>query len=186
MTTAAGATGGDGRGSPDPAWRRDPDRDLRREGADYWLEWRESPDGDSRGYLVVRAEDGRRLQWPELAEATPIRGFDLAGQSFHAEELQDDAFAPGRPLSLVPRPSGSHGPSTVAVRSADGERQAGYLPSDRSGPVYRALRSGRDLRCLAGWEVRREGKRLGLRVLVARPEVDVALDRPAASGDTEL
>ena len=59
-----------------------------------------------------------------------VRVVKLAGASYRAEALQDDAFAPGRRLSLVREPGNEHDPNAVAVWNEERTLQAGYVPRE--------------------------------------------------------
>jgi hypothetical protein len=85
----------------------------------------------------------------------------VAGTSYRAEALQDDAFAPGRRLALVPEPENEHDPNAVAIWDAGRRVQAGYVPAEAAPSV-----SG-DEQAVSLWEFREEGRRVGLRVLLA-------------------
>ena len=86
----------------------------------------------------------------------------LAGSSYRLEALQDDAFAPGRRLALVPEPENEHDPNAVAVFDAEQRVQAGYVPAEVAPDLHG------DEQALSLWEFRGEdGKRVGLRVLLA-------------------
>jgi hypothetical protein len=117
-----------------------------------WLERGES------GYWLRDAATGDAMKWDDPR----IRVVKLAGASYRAEALQDDAFAPGRRLVLVPEPDNEHDPNAVAVYDAERRSQAGYVPAE----VARELRG--DEQALSLWEFRGEdGQRIGLRVLLA-------------------
>lgn len=91
-----------------------------------------------------------------------VRVIKLAGASYRAEALQDEAFAPGRRLSLVREPENEHDPNAVAVYDAERRLQAGYVPAE----VAPGLRG--DEQAVSLWEFRGEdGSRIGLRVLLA-------------------
>jgi HIRAN domain len=91
-----------------------------------------------------------------------VRVVKLAGASYRADALQDDAFAPGRRLALVPEPENEHDPNAVAVYDAERRLQAGYVPAE----VAPALRG--DEQAVSLWEFRDEASlRIGLRVLIA-------------------
>ena len=91
-----------------------------------------------------------------------IRVVKLAGSSYRADALQDDAFAPGRRLALLPEPENEHDPNAVAVYDAERRLQAGYVPAD----VAPELRG--DEQAVSLWEFCDEdGQRIGLRVLLA-------------------
>lgn len=53
----------------------------------------------------------------------------VAGVSFRREALQDEAFAPGRRLALVPEPHNEHDPNAIAIWDARRRVQAGYVPA---------------------------------------------------------
>ena len=118
---------------------------LERGESGYWLR-------DAATEEPPRPDDGR------------FRVVKVAGASFRAEALQDDGFAPGRRLRLVREPDNEHDPNAIAIWDADRRVQAGYVPAD----VAREL-SG-DEQAVALWEFVEEGRRIGLRVLVAPPD----------------
>jgi HIRAN domain len=84
----------------------------------------------------------------------------VAGASYRAEALQDDAFAPGRRLALVREPDNEHDPNAVAIWDAERRLQGGYVPAE-TAPELRG-----DEQAISLWEFREEGRRVGLRVLV--------------------
>jgi hypothetical protein len=94
-----------------------------------------------------------------------VRVLSVAGASYRLDALQDDAFAPGSQLALVPEPQNEHDPHAVGVWDAERRVQAGYVPAE----VAPAL--ALPLQAVSLWEWREEGRRVGLRVLVAPPEV---------------
>ena len=59
-----------------------------------------------------------------------VRVVKLAGASYRADALQDEAFAPGRRLALVREPENEHDPNAVAVWDAERRLQAGYVPAE--------------------------------------------------------
>src|SRR5919201_5976506 len=85
-----------------------------------WLE--RSGDGfrlrDAATDEVVRTDDPR------------IRIVRVAGVSYRLDELQDERFAPGHRLALVPEPDNEHGPNAIGIWDADRRVQAGYAPGD--------------------------------------------------------
>ena len=120
-----------------------------------WLEHGES------GYWLRDAASGEALSWrdPRLLVVK------LAGASYRDEALQDDAFAPGRRLALVPEPENEHDPNAVAIWDAERRLQAGYVPA-AFAPELRG-----DEQAVSLWEFRGEGgRRIGLRVLIAPPD----------------
>ena len=117
-----------------------------------WLERGES------GYWLRDAVTEDAIKWDDPR----VRVVKLAGASYRADALQDDAFAPGRRLALVPEPENEHDPNAVAVWDAGRRLQAGYVPAE----VAPALRG--DEQAVSLWEFRGEdGRRVGLRVLLA-------------------
>ena len=116
-----------------------------------WLE-----PGDS-GFWLRDAATGDALRWDDPR----LRVVKLAGASYRSEALQDDRFAPGRRLALIPEPENPHDPHAVAVWDADRQIQGGYVPADVAPEL-----SG-DEQAVSLWEFRGEdGQRIGLRVLV--------------------
>jgi HIRAN domain-containing protein len=117
-----------------------------------WLERGES------GYWLRDAATGDAVRWSDER----LRVVKLAGSSYRLGELQDDAFAPGQRLALVPEPENEHDPNAVAVFDADRRLQAGYVPAEVAGDVRG------DEQAISLWEFRDdEGRRIGLRVLIA-------------------
>ena len=117
-----------------------------------WLERGES------GYWLRDAATGEAMRWNDGR----VRVVRLAGSSYRADALQDDAFAPGQRLALVPEPENEHDPNAVGVWDENRRLQAGYVPADVAAEV------GGDEQAVALWEFRDEhGRRIGLRVLLA-------------------
>jgi hypothetical protein len=117
-----------------------------------WLERGES------GYWLRDAATGEPMKWDDPR----VRVVKLAGASYRADALQDDAFAPGRRLALVREPENDHDPNAVAVFDTDRRVQAGYVPADLAPEL-----SG-DEQAVSLWEFRGEdGRRIGLRILLA-------------------
>jgi len=117
-----------------------------------WLERGES------GFWLRDAATGDAMKWDDPR----VRVVKLAGASYRADALQDEAFEPGRRLALVPEPENEHDPNAVAVWDAGRRLQAGYVPAE----VAPELRG--DEQAVSLWEFRGEdGLRIGLRVLLA-------------------
>jgi len=117
-----------------------------------WLEPGES------GFWLRDAASGDAMKWDDPR----VRVVKLAGSSYRADALQDDAFAPGRRLVLVPEPENEHDPNAMAVYGAERRLQGGYVPAE----VAPELRG--DEQAVSLWEFRGEdGQRIGLRVLLA-------------------
>ena len=91
-----------------------------------------------------------------------LRVVKLAGASYRAEALQDDAFAPGRRLALVREPDNEHDPNAVGIWDGQRRIQAGYVPAELASEVRG------DEQALSLWEFLDDDKRrIGLRVLLA-------------------
>ena len=117
-----------------------------------WLERGES------GYWLRDAATGDAVKWDDPR----VRVVKLAGASYRAEALQDDAFAPGRPLALVREPENEHDSNAIAVYDAERRLQAGYVPAD----IAPELRG--DEQAVSLWEFLGEDRhRIGLRILLA-------------------
>ncbi len=120
-----------------------------------WLERGEA------GYWLRDAATGQALSWKDPR----LLVIKVAGTSHRVRELQDDVFAPGRRLALVPEPDNAHDPDAVAVWDADRSLQAGYVPATFA-PELRG-----DEQAVALWEFRDAGgRRIGLRALIAPPD----------------
>jgi hypothetical protein len=120
------------------------------------------------GYRLRDAATGEAVRWDDER----LRVVKLAGASYRSDELQDDAFAPGRRLALVREPENEHDPNAVAVWDAERRLQAGYVPADVAPSV-----SGDEL-AVALWEFRGEdGRRIGLRVLIAPSDAWIQVPR---------
>ena len=101
---------------------------LERSGAGFRL--RDAATGE-----LVRGEDPR------------IRVIKVAGVSYRLDALQDDAFAPGRRLALVPEPDNEHDPPRDRrlgrrAQRAGRLRSRGNRPRARSRGVAGRLRVG--------------------------------------------
>ena len=132
-----------------------------------WLE--RGGDDEGRGYFLRDAETGEAVRWNDPR----LRVVKVAGASYRADALQDDAFAPGSRLALVPEPANPHDSHAVAVWDAERRLQAGYVPAE----VAPELRG--DEQAVSLWEFREQGRRIGLRVLLAPP--DAWIQRPRQS-----
>jgi len=118
--------------------------------------WLERGDG---GYFLRDAASGEPVRW----EDPRLRVIPVAGASYRAEALQDDAFAPGRRLALVPEPANEHDPNAIGIWDAERRVQAGYVPAEVAPELDGSEQA------VSLWEYRDEGSRVGLRVLVVPP-----------------
>jgi hypothetical protein len=126
-----------------------------------WLERGES------GYWLRDAETEEPVRWSDER----LKVVKVAGASYRADALQDDAFAPGRPLALVREPDNEHDPNAVAIWDESRRLQAGYVPAEIAGEL-----SG-DEQAVSLWEFVEEGERVGLRVLIAPKSAWIGLPR---------
>src|SRR5207302_965330 len=85
-----------------------------------WLERGEA------GYWLRDATSGDAMKWDDPR----VRVVKLAGATYRADALQDDAFAPGERLALVREPENEHDSNAIAVYDAERRLQAGYVPAD--------------------------------------------------------
>jgi HIRAN domain len=126
-----------------------------------WLERGES------GYWLRDAATEEPLRWTDER----LRVVKVAGTSYRAEALQNEAFAPGRPLALVPEPENEHDPNAVAIWDAERRLQAGYVPAQIAPEL------DGDEQAVSLWEFVEEGRRVGLRVLIVPATAWVGLPR---------
>lgn len=121
------------------------------------------------GYRLRDAATGEPVAW----EDERVRVVKLAGSSYRLDALQDEAFAPGRRLALVPEPENEHDPNAVGVWDAARRLQGGYVPAE-TAPHLRG-----DEQAVSLWEFTDEdGRRIGLRVLLA--PADAWIQEPRA------
>ena len=127
---------------------------LERSGAGFRL--RDAASGE-----LVRGEDPR------------IRVIKVAGVSYRIDALQDDAFAPGRRLALVPEPDNEHDPNAIGVWDDERRVQAGYVPAEIASEL-----DAEEWQAVSLWEFFEDGSRGGLRVLLAPRDAWIGLPRP--------
>jgi hypothetical protein len=120
------------------------------------------------GYQLVD-RDGRYLarDAPELAE----RGLHVVGVAgagrHHADALQSDDVAPGRPLELRRDAANEHDPNAIAVLA--GGEQVGWVPRELAAELAPQLDEGSPWSALVLREQRRSPRdpRHGLTMLLA-------------------
>ena len=103
------------------------------------------------GLLAARRRDAAR---PCAGDDERLLVVPLAGASYRLEALQDDAFAPGRPLALVPEPENEHDPNAVAVWDAERRLPGRLRPAPSTPPRVPA-----DAQAVSLWEFRDEERR---------------------------
>jgi hypothetical protein len=137
---------------------------LTQERLRIWLERARGGDGfflrDAATEEVLRSDDPR------------VRVVKVAGVSYRLDALQDDAFAAGRPLSLVAERDNEHDPNAIGIWDAERRLQAGYVPAE----VARELDPGA-LQAVSLREFFEAGRRVGLRVLLAPRDAWIGLPR---------
>ena len=82
--------------------------------------------------------------------------------SYRLDALQDDAFAPGKRLTLVPEPHNEHDPNAIGIWDAERRLQAGYVPAELARELDAA-----EWQAVSLLEFCEGKQRLGLRVLLA-------------------
>ena len=116
---------------------------------------------------LERTRDGYRLRDAATEEFVRyedprIRVIKLAGVSYRLDAVQDDAFAPGQRLALVPEPENEHDPNAIGIWDAARRLQAGYVPAEIAAGLDAAAWQAVSL-----FEFFEDGRRIGLRVLLA-------------------
>lgn len=149
----------------------------------YWY-----PDDGSivwlSGYQLVD-EDGRFLarDAPLLAERG-LRVTGVAGAARHHDDaLQSPSAAPGRTLALERGPDNAHDPDAIAVHTAGGEQQLGFVPRDVAAQIAPQLDAGTTWTAIALRESRTSPRdpRKGLTILLA-PAATIELVPAARRG----
>jgi len=126
---------------------------------------------------LERTKDGYRLRDAATESYVPhedprIRVTKLAGVSYRLDAVQDEAFAPGRRLALVPEPDNEHDPNAIGVWDADRRVQAGYVPAE----VATGL-DAEEWQAVSLLEFFEGGRRAGLRLLLAPKDAWIGVPR---------
>jgi hypothetical protein len=119
------------------------------------------------GYWLRDAATQEPVGWRDER----VRVVKVAGSSYRVDALQDEAFTPGRKLALVPEPDNEHDPHAIAIWDEERRLQAGYVPADVAPEL-----TGEE-QAIALWEFVEEGRRIGLRVLVAPGDAWIGVPR---------
>lgn len=101
-----------------------------------------------------------------------IRVIKLAGSSYRLDALQDDAFAPGRRLALIPEPDNEHDPNAIGVWDEDRRVQGGYVPAETAAGI-----DAGDWQAVSLLEFFEGRQRIGLRVLLAPNDAWIGMPR---------
>ncbi|TMK66553.1 MAG: hypothetical protein E6G60_02795 [Actinobacteria bacterium] len=141
------------------------------------MQYDESSSSERTRLWLERTRDGYRVR--DAATERLVRDDDprvrvvkVAGVSYRMDALQDDAFAPGRRLALVPEPDNEHDPNAIAVWDEERRVQAGYVPAE----IARDLAAG-DWQAVSLWEYVEDGRRGGLRLLLAPRDAWIGFPR---------
>jgi hypothetical protein len=123
------------------------------------------------GYQLVDPQSGRYLarDAPDVVAAGLIVAGVAGAAGHHAEALADeDASAPGRPLTLRRDPDNAHDPNAIAVHAAGGA-QLGWVPREVAVELAADLDAGRPWAAMALRERRASPRdpRSGLTMLLA-------------------
>ena len=121
-----------------------------------------------RGYWIHDARTDQAVSYDQLSELVPEAVvFHVAGTSHRRDALQDLAFEPGRPVTLVPEPKNPHDRNAVGVWDWNRRAQAGYVPRELAPGISRALRGREPLSAMCHLEFLDDRRRVGLSILVA-------------------
>jgi hypothetical protein len=131
------------------------------DGGEVWL----------AGYQVVDPVSGSYLarDAPALTERG-LRVAAVAGAArHHADALDSDALAPGRPLALRRDAGNPHDANAIAVHPAGGGEQAGWVPRELAAEIAPDLDTGRPWSAVVLREQRASPRdpRSGLTMLLA-------------------
>ena len=100
----------------------------------------EDGEGGWSGY-GFQFPDGRWLHPGRLGirrwKKVGVFHIEIAGSSFHLEDLADPSFTPGQPLRLEAEPDNPHSEegTAIAVRNWANDKTGGYVPHDLTGKV---------------------------------------------------
>ena len=127
-----------------------------------WLE--QTRDGyrlrDAATEELVRADDPR------------IRAIKVDGVSYRLDALQDDGFAPGSRLALVPEPDNEHDPNAIGVWDGARRAHAGYVPAETAATI-----DPEAWQAVSLLEFFEGEQRVGLRVLLAPKDAWIGAPR---------
>ena len=101
-----------------------------------------------------------------------IRVVNAAGVSYRLDALQDDAFAPGKRLALVPEPDNEHDPNAIGIWDAERRSQVGYVPAESARELDAA-----EWQAVSLLEFFEGKRRVGLRVLLAPRDAWIGMPR---------
>ena len=120
------------------------------------------------GYRLRDAATDELVRW----EDPRLHVVRVAGTSYRADALQDDGFAPGKRVALVPEPDNAVDPHAIGIWDLERRVQAGYVPADVALRV-----SASELQGVSLWEWREDERRVGMRVLLAPKDAWIGTPR---------
>lgn len=133
-------------------------------------------DDDNDGYGFT-APDGKIWPahnclwstWDELG----VLVLHVVGESFHADDLNDPSFDPGRPVRLYPEPDNPVDAHAISIRNWTTDKTAGYVKKGSTSRLRNLLR-GADFRGMSlycGYDQPPPlGRRVSLSIAIFRPD----------------
>jgi hypothetical protein len=123
------------------------------------------------GYQIIDPASGDFVarDAPALTECG-LRVSAVAGAArHHAEALESEAASPGARLSLRRDPENPHDPNAIAVETAEGTDQLGWVPREIAAEIAPEIDAGRPWSAVVLREQRRSPRdpRHGLTMLLA-------------------
>jgi hypothetical protein len=136
--------------------------------------------------VVNRLEDSQDLRWQGLRGEGGLWAFQVAGTSYRSTDLQAGDFTPGSGILLIPEPTNQYDPNAIAVWDHTRTHHIGYVPKDHLDDIGPILRSGKPYGCIVLWENREDGRRVAIRVLLAKGGARVSVPGRAAERVPEM
>jgi len=124
---------------------------------------------DGHGYVVMRLNDEQLLNWHTLPRKEGIESVNVAGESHHMKELQEDCFTAGSEVKLIYEPDNPYGENAIAVWDANERYHVGYIPKEESARILNKLQRGEIEKSLVMWEIHKRKKRVSIRLLLVSP-----------------
>jgi len=137
------------------------------------------------GYQLIDRESGGYLgrEAPQLARRG-LRVVGVAGAArHHAEALQSEAAAPGSGLGVRRDRDNPHDAQAIAVETADGTEQLGWVPREVAARIADEVDGGTAWSAVALRESRRSPRDpgSGLTMLLARADRIELVERPRSA-----
>jgi hypothetical protein len=129
------------------------------------------PDGENmsmRGFFIRDASTHRAISHRQLFELVPGSViFKVAGTSFRPDALQLPAFAPGKPIQLVPEPKNRRDRNAIKVLDTTRRVHIGYVPRELASLIGSHFQEREAYGATAFFEFLDGNRRKALSVLVA-------------------